>query len=177
MSDMLLLHHCCGPCSPRIIEALKDGFSLEGFWFNPNIHPAEEHGKRLGSLKKLLAAVGLPLHDGGPFSPELWEEKAGTLSGDARCAECYRVRMKRAAETAAGLKIKNFSTTLLASPYQKHELVKAAGEEAARAAGVNFVYRDLRPQYYKGKDEARKLGLYFQKYCGCRFSLLERTGK
>ena len=40
--DRLLLHSCCGPCSSRCLEALKDKFSVTVFYYNPNItDPAE----------------------------------------------------------------------------------------------------------------------------------------
>jgi len=58
----------------------------------------------------------------------------------------------------------------LSSPWQKHELVRSAGETAAQKYKVNFVYRDFRPVYYEGKNIAWRFGSYMQKYCGCIFS-------
>ena len=42
---------------------------------------------------------------------------------------------------------------------------------------VKFLYRDFRPGFKEGQAEARKLGLYMQKYCGCVFSEEERYKK
>jgi len=67
-----------------------------------------------------------------------------------------------------------FTTTLLVSPYQNHELLKQVGEEMAEKYGVEFLYRDFRPGFREGQNEARQLGLYMQKYCGCVFSEEER---
>lgn len=63
-----------------------------------------------------------------------------------------------------------FSTTLLISPYQNHEALKQIGEEMAEKYGLTFLYRDFRPGFREGQNEARELGLYMQKYCGCVFS-------
>ena len=70
-----------------------------------------------------------------------------------------------------------FSTTLLVSPYQNHDLLKELGEELQEKYGVKFVYRDFRVGFREGQNKARKLGLYMQKYCGCVFSEEERYSK
>ena len=69
---------------------------------------------------------------------------------------------------------KQFTTTLLASVYQKHELIAAAGERFGKEFGVEFLYRDFRPNFRAGNQRARELGFYMQKYCGCVF-FLRRT--
>ena len=63
------------------------------------------------------------------------------------------------------------------SPYQNHDLMIRAAEEAAEEFGVMFLHRDFRPYFREGQDEARALGLYMQKYCGCIFSEEERYQK
>lgn len=41
--NRVLLHICCGPCALGTIPMLKEeGFSLQGFYYNPNIHPNQE---------------------------------------------------------------------------------------------------------------------------------------
>ena len=40
----------------------------------------------------------------------------------------------------------------------------------AEKYGLTFLYRDFRPGFKEGQTEARELGLYMQKYCGCVFS-------
>ena len=68
-------------------------------------------------------------------------------------------------------------TTLLISPYQNHELLRATGEELAAAYGVSFLYRDFRPGFRAGQQKARELGFYMQKYCGCVFSEEDRYAR
>ena len=68
----------------------------------------------------------------------------------------------------------SFSTTLLVSPYQNHELLKEIGEQLGKKYGIEFVYRDFRVGFREGQAKARELGLYMQKYCGCIFSEEDR---
>jgi predicted adenine nucleotide alpha hydrolase (AANH) superfamily ATPase len=50
----ILLHICCSNCALYPLKMIQsEGHSFSGFWFNPNIHPIEEHTLRLDSLKKL----------------------------------------------------------------------------------------------------------------------------
>ena len=88
-----------------------------------------------------------------------------------RCTYCYRMRMEKAAFTAKENGFDAFSTTLFISPYQDHELLKQEAEAAAEKYGITLLYRDFRPLFREGRKEARALGLYMQKYCGCIFSL------
>ena len=50
----LLLHSCCAPCSSYVLEYLSDYFSITVFYYNPNIYPPEEFGKRVEEQKKLI---------------------------------------------------------------------------------------------------------------------------
>ncbi len=47
----------------------------------------------------------------------------------------------------------------------------------ARKYNLTFLYRDFRPGFREGQNEARELGLYMQKYCGCVFSEEDRYSK
>lgn len=68
----------------------------------------------------------------------------------------------------------SFTTTLLVSPYQKHELIRQIGERLAEQYGIQFLYRDFRVGFREGQEKAREAGLYMQKYCGCIFSEEDR---
>jgi predicted adenine nucleotide alpha hydrolase (AANH) superfamily ATPase len=70
-----------------------------------------------------------------------------------------------------------FSTTLLYSRFQKHDLLKSMGEAAAEEHGVPFLYKDWRKGWNRGIKVYRKTGLYRQKYCGCIYSEKERAEK
>ena len=96
---------------------------------------------------------------------------------DNRCTYCYETRLRKTAEFAAEHGFKQFTTTLLASVYQKHELIAASGERFGKEFGVEFLYRDFRPNFRDGNQRARELGFYMQKYCGCVFSEEDRYKK
>jgi predicted adenine nucleotide alpha hydrolase (AANH) superfamily ATPase len=105
------------------------------------------------------------------------EEEADRRSArppSARCAVCYRMRLEKTAARAAEWGFEFFSTTLLVSPYQNHELVRETAEECGEKYAVRFLYRDFRPLFREGKARARDMELYMQKYCGCIFSEEER---
>ena len=88
-----------------------------------------------------------------------------------RCVNyCYRVRLEQTVKYAKGNGYDSFSTTLLVSPYQKHDEIKKLGEKLEQKYGIKFVYRDFRVGFREGQSKARSLGLYMQKYCGCIFS-------
>ena len=91
-----------------------------------------------------------------------------------RCSLCYKIRLIKTANRAIQEGFDAFTTTLLVSPYQKHELIREIGVRIGKDLSINFVYLDFRPGFYEGKNEAKKLDLYSQKYCGCIFSEKER---
>jgi len=97
-----------------------------------------------------------------------------------RCETCYRLRLGRAAEVAAERGFGAVSTTLLISRQQDHDLVRRVGRECAERCGLPFLDRDWRPLADESHDEAQRMRLYLQQYCGCIFSEDERyrdTGK
>ena len=88
-----------------------------------------------------------------------------------RCQNyCYPKRLRKAFEYAKANGYDMVSTTLLYSIYQQHEIIKDLMEHLAKEYGIGFLYRDFRKGWKEGQDEARKVGLYMQKYCGCVFS-------
>ena len=93
---------------------------------------------------------------------------------NGRCEKCYAERVWQTARKAKAEGYDAFSTTLLVSPYQKHERIKAIAMEASEALGIPFHYIDPRPHFREGNREAREMGLYMQKYCGCIFSEEDR---
>jgi predicted adenine nucleotide alpha hydrolase (AANH) superfamily ATPase len=170
----LLLHACCGPCAIQCVEALgEEGTRPDLLWYNPNIHPFTEYAARKETLIAYAGedALKLILRDEYGLRPFI---QGVYPRFDARCAFCYRKRLEESAALAARENYDCFSTTLLISPYQKHELIRELGEAAARRHGTVFLYRDFRPRFREGRRLARERGFYMQKYCGCIFSEEER---
>ena len=94
-----------------------------------------------------------------------------------RCGNWSHIRLWETARYAAEHGYASFTSTLFVSPYQNHELLRQTAQAAAEAYGVEFLYRDFRPGFRAGQQEARERGFYMQKYCGCVFSEEDRYRK
>lgn len=169
-----LMHICCAPCANRPIAQLREeGYSVTGFWFNPNIHPYTEYQARKSTLERYAKEIGMKLIIGGRYDLRSFITHVAD-NIDGRCAYCYRVRMEETAKYAAEHGFDSFTTSLLISPYQKHEAIASIAAEMGKQYGVEFLYRDFRPLFREGQEFAREHGFYMQKYCGCIFSEEER---
>jgi len=173
----LLLHICCGPCSISPIAQLREmGHELQGYFFNPNIHPFKEFERRLDTLKEYAAAVELPLIVDDRYLLEEFLTEA-MRTDRIRCEGCYEMRFHLAARQAKQLGCDAFTTTLLVSPYQKHDLIRQVAERVGAEEGVDFFYMDFRPGWQEGVKISRERLMYRQPYCGCIFSEKERYCK
>jgi predicted adenine nucleotide alpha hydrolase (AANH) superfamily ATPase len=173
----LLLHICCAPCTIYPLEMLrKETDKIEGLFFNPNIHPYLEYRKRLETVREYTAREGLKVAVTEGYPIEDFLQKTAFMGKD-RCSYCYEVRLRRtAAEARKGL-FDAFTTTLLYSRYQKHDLIRRTGEAIARELKVPFYYKDFRIGWEEGVRMSKETGMYRQKYCGCLFSEKERFYK
>lgn len=171
----VLMHTCCAPCSVYCIDSLRaEGVEPDLFWYNPNIHPFMEYKARRDCLKEYSNKVGVKLILNEDYGlDEFCRNVVTDIPG--RCVNyCYRKRLGETVRYAAENGYTAFTTTLLVSPYQKHDELRKICEELAEASGIQFLYRDFRVGYREGQAKARQLGLYMQKYCGCIFSEEER---
>lgn len=141
----LLLHTCCAPCSIYCIDSLKNK-EIEPtiYWYNPNIHPYTEYKARRDCLKDYTNQIGVEA---------IFEEDYGlrqfckeTIKDlENRCENyCYLVRLEQTAKYAKEHGYDAISTTLLISPYQKHEILKQIGEKIAKEYGLTFYYEDFK---------------------------------
>jgi predicted adenine nucleotide alpha hydrolase (AANH) superfamily ATPase len=169
----VLFHVCCGPCFARAGSLLREeGHGVTAFWYNPNIQPYKEFQARLGAFREVCEAEAFPAIVDDTYDVERWLR--GALEADNRCEHCFRDRLGRTATRAAEEGFDAFTTTLLASPYQDHELAQRIGEDAARDAGVDFLYRDFRDHWKEARRRTFEMEVYRQKYCGCIFSERDR---
>ena len=152
----VLLHCCCAPCSLSCIDPLRnEGIEPVAFWYNPNIHPWKEYEARRNCLIDYASKINMRVLVEEDYGlREFVKNVVGDI--DNRCTYCYETRLRKTAEFAAEHGFKQFTTTLLASVYQKH---------------------DFRPNFRDGNQRARELGFYMQKYCGCVFSEEDRYKK
>ncbi len=171
----ILLHTCCAPCSVKCIDILKEnGFELTVFWYNPNIHPWTEYKARKSTLIEYCAKNNIDILVKDEYGLKNFIRDIYPDFSSARCEMCYRKRMEETAKHAFKEKYDSFSSTLLISPYQKHDIIHTVGLEMAKKYKTKFTYIDFRPYFREGQQVARKIGLYMQKYCGCIFSEEER---
>ncbi len=167
----ILMHTCCAPCSTYVIKRLKEeGFNdITSYWFNPNIQPFDEYKHRLETLKDYTKMVDIPLIINEQYDLMDFIKNVINYEG-IRCEYCYRLRLEMSVKYAKENGFDCFTTTLLVSPYQKHDMIKKICEELSEEYNIEFVYFDFRTGYYEGQQMAKEAGLYRQKYCGCIFS-------
>ena len=90
-----------------------------------------------------------------------------------RCEYCYISRLEKVFEYAKKNGYTHVTTTLLISPFQKHDVIRKVCESLAKKYDVIFLYKDYRPLFEEGQQKAKELGMYRQKYCGCIYSIDE----
>lgn len=175
----LLLHSCCGPCSSYVLEYLSQYYQVTLLWYNPNIWPPEENDKRLYYQRKIIDSLGL--HDEVKIVlPEYDHDRylqmvSGLESepeGGERCTECFRLRLKEAAEAAKKLGIELYCTTLTVSPHKNAEKINTLGETIGAEYGVRFLPSDFKKRngYKRSIELSKEYDLYRQDYCGCEFA-------
>lgn len=176
----LLLHSCCAPCSSYVLEYLSRYFEITVLYYNPNIYPPEEFGKRLKEQQKLLADMEF-VHPvqlvEGRFEPEVFYQAAKGLEqepeGGKRCEACYELRLREAAREAAAGGFDWFATTLSISPLKSAQKLMEIGERLGREYGVPYLPSDFKKKngYKRSVELSAQYGLYRQNYCGCVYSI------
>jgi len=169
----VLLHICCGVCALYAIEKLKkEGYVVEGLFFNPNIYPQDEH-----SLRKEAAHNATDIEDikmiEGKYEPSLWGDACGQYKDEAeggmRCNLCYELRLKKTFEKAKDLGFDFFTTTLTISPHKDSRVISEIGKTIG---ADTFLEMDFKKEdgFKRTMELAKKHNLYRQKYCGCMYS-------
>jgi len=172
--NKLLIHSCCAHCAAYTVDYWREqGYETSALWYNPNIHPYTEHQHRLEAMQSLSQEINLPLIvNEGYDMPEYFRQVVGHES--ERCRYCFGLRLSRTAEIALKNGFSAFTTTLLISPHQKHDLLREIGNELTKEKGIEFLYADLRKRYSDSRRMTKPLELYRQQYCGCIYSEWER---
>lgn len=171
----LLLHVCCAPCLTYPLEFLSSKqMHIEGYFYNPNIHPSLEYRKRLNALKAYTQTIQFDMTY-SDYSPGEYFASILNADDNERCRYCYQQRLKKTAILARKNNFDAFSTTMLLSPYQKHELLKETAETIANQENIDFFYHDFRSGYARSIEISKQNKIYRQKYCGCIFSELDKN--
>ena len=173
----VLMHLCCGPCTIYPVRVLQEeGADVMGFFYKNNIHPYTECLRRQEALEKYAAEINLRVIYQEGYDLEGFIQNLVHREAD-RCRYCYHDRLRTTALVAKRGKFDFFSSTLLYSKFQKHELVRSLGESIAKSVGVPFLYQDFREGWQEGIETSKALQMYRQQYCGCIYSEKERFFK
>ena len=179
----LLLHSCCAPCSSYVLEYLSNYFHITVLYYNPNIYPESEYGKRIVEQQKLIGEmkVKYPVQFiAGDYDKETFYEMAKGLEevkeGGIRCFKCYELRLRKAAEIAKANGFDYFTTTLSISPLKNSAKLNEIGLKLAEEYGVSYLTSDFKKKngYKRSVELSAQYGLYRQDYCGCVYSMRQR---
>lgn len=173
----IVLHICCGVCAAGVVERLTlEGHQVLGLFYNPNIHPLEEHNRRLEVAYKVANESNFPL-EVAPYTPEVWFKETSSLEnepeGGKRCEVCYRLRLKRTYLYMEDCGYDAFTTTLTVSPHKSAEAINRVGREVGKE---RFLARNFKKKegFKRAIELAKKWALYRQDYCGCIYSMRRR---
>ena len=169
----LLMHICCAPCFIMPFYRLRESYAVTGFWFNENIHPVREYQNRHQCVKEFALQENIKLIDKNKYGLMDFIKKT-IFNQENRCYICYYDRLNMTAQCAKERGFDCFSTSLLYSKRQNHEMLKEIGFTVAKEHSVEFMYQDFREYWKKGIELSKEKGLYRQTYCGCIFSEMER---
>ena len=184
----LLLHACCGPCFTIPHEILKDFFDITILYNNSNIYPKTEHDRRLNELKKYLSDLGAKIevietkYDNENYNLEL-EPRASDKEGHERCRICFKKRLKEGFEYASKHGFDYFGTVMTISRYKNAQDINKIGENLQiDYPTVKWLYADFKKDngYEKSLIVIKEHEMYFQEYCGCKYSYnayLEKQAK
>lgn len=179
----VLLHTCCAPCSSAIIECMMQ-HKIEPvvYYCNPNIYPEEEYLTRKNECVRYARALGLTIVD-DDYDHAAWLNCISGLENEpergGRCLECFKYRLRRAAEYAHNSGVHVLTTTLASSRWKSLEQINQAGEYAVEPFDdVAWWDQNWRKGGLSERRAAiiREYGFYNQTYCGCEFSMRHDCG-
>jgi len=173
----LLTHVCCAPCFTAVYKHLKQqDINTVAFWYNPNIHPTTEFYKRFEELQNMQKHHGFKAIYNKSYLLEEFLQNC-TYRENNRCTYCYNLRLDKTAQIAKRGKFEYFTTTLLYSKYQNHDLIIDVAKSVAKKRGVKFYYQDFREYWKEGIEISKEQNMYRQQYCGCIYSEKDRYEK
>ncbi len=149
------------------------GLEVMGFFYRHNIHPYSECLKRQENLEAYARQIGLRLIIQEGYDLEGFIQNVVYREKD-RCTYCYHDRLRTTALMAKRGKFDRYSSTLLYSKHQNHDLIRSMGDSIGKTVGVPFLYEDFRSGWKEGIQKSKDLKMYRQQYCGCIYSEKER---
>jgi hypothetical protein len=151
----------------------EKGLEVMGFFYRHNIHPYTECLRRQEALEAYAEKINLKVIYQKGYDLEGFIQNVAFRESE-RCNYCYHDRLRSTALLAKRGKFDYFSSTLLYSKHQNHELIRSMGESIGKSVGVPFFYHDYREGWKEGIECSKQMELYRQHYCGCIYSEKER---
>ncbi|HGE71330.1 TPA: epoxyqueuosine reductase QueH [Candidatus Poribacteria bacterium] len=174
----MLLHICCAPCSTHVINILKADYDLDGYFYNPNIHPESEYKLREKEVQRYADSNNIKIIR-EEYDAERWFELTEGMDdlpeGDRRCDICFEMRLERTAKYAKENGYDIIATTLSISPHKNAKKINEIGTKVAEKYHIKFLEADFKKKggFERSIQMSKQFGLYRQSYCGCIFSKKE----
>jgi predicted adenine nucleotide alpha hydrolase (AANH) superfamily ATPase len=172
----VLLHVCCAPDAAVPLRDLRsEGWDPVGYFYGSNIHPEDEYRRRAAAVAFLAERERAEIRV-RPYDPEEWLALASPLAGEpergARCALCFELQLRAAAEEGRKIGASRLGSTLSISPHKDVVLLSRLGFEIASAYGLEWDCRVWRKKngFLRSLKAGEELRLYRQTYCGCLYS-------
>ena len=187
----LLLHVCCAPCSSHVLDVLSSYFDVTLFWYNPNIHPASEHQRRLDELESFISRFPPARQNGvrlicAGYNPDEYfaavdtagcPELAHEKERGERCARCYKLRLERTFCEALRQGCEWFCTTLSVSPHKDAQKLNQIGSSCSTGGqSPKWLFSDFKKKdgFLHSLRLSEQYGLFRQSWCGCVYSQQHR---
>lgn len=174
----LLLHVCCGPCLTVPYQEIADYFDVTIYYENSNIYPKAEYDRRLSELQRYILEnnykieVIAPRYDNEKFNIDL-EPYKDLPEGFKRCHICFEKRLTSLFKFAQENGYEYCASSLTISRYKNAQIVNQIGSDLEQKfPPIKWLYSDFKKQggYEKSLLICREYDLYFQEYCGCKYS-------
>ncbi len=169
----ILIHTCCANCLLYPLKILKEqGFEVHSYFYN-HIHPFTEMVKRLEAVMQVTEAESINLIIREEYQLHQFIQSV-VYREENRCGFCYHSRLEATAKLASKSGFDFFTTTLLYSKQQNHNLIKEIAQNLEKKYSIPFYYQDFRDGWSYGINLSKELNLYRQNYCGCIYSEKDR---
>lgn len=177
-ASKLLLHSCCAPCSGEVMEALiASNIDFTIFFYNPNIHPAQEYNNRKQENINFAEKHNIPFID-ADYDKDNWFARVKGLEWEPergkRCSACFDMRFERTALYAHEHGFPVISSSLGISRWKDFDQINDSGIKAANRY-PNITYWTYNWRKGGGAERmyviAKRENFYKQEYCGCVYSL------
>jgi len=178
----MLVHICCAPDAAYVLGILKEDYEVTGYFYNPNIHPAEEYALRLAEARKVAGILGIRLIE-DEYDDARWMALAQKFKDEPekgrRCDVCYAMRLERTARAASDSGFEFFATIMSLSPWKKADVLNRIGRMFGRRYGVKFLEANFKKKdgFKKSVEISKAWEIYRQDYCGCVYSQKNLKGR